>query len=274
LSSLAAILYGKDIWDKFGGSVKLVKILAIGNSFSQDAMAYLHKIAACGGIETKAVNLYIGGCSLQTHWENIEKNLSAYSYELNGASSGRMVSIDEALKEESWDFITLQQASHDSGIPETYYPYIRELSVHVGKCVPGARQLIHQTWAYDIGSEHPAFSRYHNDQNEMYAALTMAYASAAADLHLELIPCGRVIQELRRDPLFDVENGGQTLCRDGFHMHIVYGRYAAAAVWYEKLLQKSILDNTFAPSFDDGSPANEKLVAAIKQTVHRVAGER
>lgn len=42
----------------------MFRVLAIGNSFSQDAMAYLVQLAASGGVEMEAVNLYIGGCSL------------------------------------------------------------------------------------------------------------------------------------------------------------------------------------------------------------------
>ena len=48
-----------------------MKILAIGNSFSEDAMYYLKNIADADGVEVKAVNLYIGGCNLERHWKNI-----------------------------------------------------------------------------------------------------------------------------------------------------------------------------------------------------------
>lgn len=44
-----------------------IKILAIGNSFSQDATQFIHDIAKADGVDTKVVNLYIGGCSLQRH---------------------------------------------------------------------------------------------------------------------------------------------------------------------------------------------------------------
>ena len=48
-----------------------MKILAIGNSFSEDACRYIHKIAAADGQNIKTVNLYIGGCPLKTHYYNI-----------------------------------------------------------------------------------------------------------------------------------------------------------------------------------------------------------
>lgn len=60
------------------------KILAIGNSFSEDATKYIHQLAADGGIDTKVVNLYIGGCSLERHWENIEKDKHDYQYQQDG----------------------------------------------------------------------------------------------------------------------------------------------------------------------------------------------
>ena len=46
----------------------MICVLAIGNSFSQDATHYLHQIAASDNVEMKVVNLYIGGCSLEQHW--------------------------------------------------------------------------------------------------------------------------------------------------------------------------------------------------------------
>ena len=39
-----------------------MKVLAIGNSFSNDAMRYLHGIAKADGVDMKTVNLFIGGC--------------------------------------------------------------------------------------------------------------------------------------------------------------------------------------------------------------------
>ena len=73
-------------------------ILAIGNSFSEDAARYLHQMAEAAGIETKVVNLYIGGCPLERHWQNIETGEAAYQYQLNGKATERMVSIDEVLR--------------------------------------------------------------------------------------------------------------------------------------------------------------------------------
>jgi hypothetical protein len=78
-----------------------VKILFIGNSFSQDTTKYLESIA---GGELFVRNLYIGGCSLKMHAENIQQANPAYAYEKD-AECTAMVSINDALLFEKWDVI-------------------------------------------------------------------------------------------------------------------------------------------------------------------------
>ena len=60
---------------------KTVRILAIGNSFSQDAVEqYLHELAEAEGISTIIGNMFIGGCSLERHVKNARENAPAYAY--------------------------------------------------------------------------------------------------------------------------------------------------------------------------------------------------
>ena len=246
----------------------MIKILAIGNSFSQDATTYLYDIAKADNVELKVVNLYIGGCSLETHWTNIETDSALYDYELNGHSTDRKVSIKEALLEEDWDYVTLQQVSNDSGHLVSFYPYITDISDYVKKFVPQTEQLLHQTWAYEIDTDHSAFINYDNNQVVMYHSLTDTYQKVAEDLSLNIVPCGKVIQSLRTYPIFDYGNGGLSLCRDGFHMSLVYGRYAVAATWYEFILKQNILSNSFVPPVIDGLAFGDKELKLIKDTVH------
>ncbi len=248
----------------------MLKILAIGNSFSQDATACLEELAGKGGIETEAVNLYIGGCSLATHWHNAQNDLAAYEYQRKGIGVGRKVSIREALREKSWDVVTLQQFSGDSGLWKTYQPYLGELSGYVRKYAPGARQMFHETWAYEIGSANPAFEKYGKNQQVMYRMLRAACRRAAAAVDAGFIPCGDAIQALRALPQFDSRHGGLSLCRDGSHLDLNYGRFAAAAVWYETVLKGNILENPFAPG--GGFSADENLLGLIRRTVHEVCG--
>ena len=185
-----------------------MKILAIGNSFSEDAMYYLKNIADADGVEVKAVNLYIGGCNLERHWKNIRTDAREYQYQLNGHPQDRMVSVKEALDEEEWDYIVTQQASHDSGWQDTYEPFLHQIIQYLKKEKPQAEILLHETWAYEVDSTHECFERYHCDQMQMYERLRTAYQKAAKEHQPRMIPCGDVIRKLRSTKTIDYQHGG------------------------------------------------------------------
>ena len=54
----------------------MIKILSIGNSFSQDAQHFLHDLSMHGEEEIYSVNLFIGGCSLETQYKGKQKGIS------------------------------------------------------------------------------------------------------------------------------------------------------------------------------------------------------
>ena len=128
-----------------------MNILAIGNSFSQDATRYLHQIARADGKDLQITNLYIGGCPLDRHYRNMLADSADYVLQYNGQVTGFFVSIKQALLNREWDVITLQQASPRSPFAESYFPYINALYDYVKKHAPKAKIVIHQTWAYEQG---------------------------------------------------------------------------------------------------------------------------
>ncbi|MBQ8784018.1 MAG: DUF4886 domain-containing protein [Clostridia bacterium] len=216
-----------------------MKLLSIGNSFSTDAHKWLHKLAKINGIKIETANLFIGGCSLETHWKNFTENSADYSLELNGNEGERMIGIPDALNMDKWDVITLQQASHFSGMEETYEPYLTSLADAVKEAQPQAKLYFHQTWAYETDSLHPGFADYNHSQQEMFERIVSASQKASKAIGAEIIPTGSVVQKLRETvPEFDYRNGGISLCRDGFHLSFDYGRFTAAAVWLKTLTGK------------------------------------
>lgn len=247
----------------------MIKILAIGNSFSQDATHYLHQIAAADQIEMKVVNLYIGGCSLERHWNNILAEAEEYLCEENGASTGENISIQKALAMEEWDYIVTQQVSHESGLMETYHPWLENMISYIREKVPGAEILLQETWAYEIDSLHSGFANYGQNQQEMYEKVSAAYREAAAQIGVRLIPCGDVVQKVRKREPFLYEEGGMSLCRDGFHMNIIYGRYLLAATWYRTLTGNSVRNNSYIPStkLAPGAVCRERILQVVKEAV-------
>ncbi len=101
-----------------------LKILTIGNSFSDDTMEYAWQIADSLGVkEIYLGNLYIGGCTLDTHASNAANDSAAYEYRVNSNgtwSTAKSYRMGDAIASCDWDFVSLQQASGSSGVASTY----------------------------------------------------------------------------------------------------------------------------------------------------------
>ena len=223
-----------------------MNVLSIGNSFSADAQKWLHCLAKDNDVNIETANLFIGGCSLKTHWQNFEANEVAYAFEINGNNAENSISIIDALRLKNWDVVTIQQASNYSGMYETYEPYISSLIAEIKKEQPNAKIYFHETWAYETDSTHSGFANYDNDQEKMFKSILNACEIVKNNFGIKVIPSGEVIQSIRENIAeFDYKNGGLSLCRDGFHMSLDYGRFAVAATWFCTLTGKKLLLKPF-----------------------------
>jgi hypothetical protein len=144
--------------------------------------------------------------------------------------------------------------------------YIREKTKN-------AKIYLKENWAYETDSLHPKFGRYGRSQKEMYEALKKAYAEAAKANDIPLIPCGDVIQALRTKEPFLYGHGGMSICRDGFHMNVIYGRYLLAAVWYKTLTGRSLKNNSFVPStkLAPNAVCDEAVLSVVRETADEIA---
>jgi hypothetical protein len=233
-----------------------MKVLSIGNSFSSDAQRYLHKLAKSDGVDLKCVNLYIGGCSLSRHFINMNNDAKAYAFQFNGEDTGIMVTMKETIQSDDWDYITLQQASHYSPYYDSYQPYLQELSKFIRYHAPKSKLLLHQTWAYEQGSEKLANINY-NSQEDMFRDLESAYARAGKEINVDgIIPAGQCMQNL-------IANGIEKVHRDTFHADFGVGRYAIALTWYGYLTGNSVEGNSFS-EFDQ--PISEKEIKIAQKS--------
>ena len=238
---------------------KTVRILAIGNSFSQDAVEqYLHELAEAEGISTIIGNMFIGGCSLERHVKNARDNAPAYAYRKIGTDGkkrekGKM-SLETVLADEDWDYVSLQQASPFSGMYETYEASLPELIEYVKARLPKKTKLmLHQTWAYASTSRHSGFKNYNCNQLTMYQAIADAVKKAAKANKIKIvIPSGTAIQNARTSFI------GDHLNRDGYHLDVKIGRYTAACTWFERIFKHNVVGNPYAP---EGLDEARKAVA-------------
>lgn len=234
-----------------------MKVLSIGNSFSQDATRYLHQIAKNSGDDFKTVNLYIGGCTLATHYKNMNNDDRAYSMEYNGETTGFFVSIREALQSDEWDYVTFQQASHKSVDYDSYQPYLNAISEYCRFHSPKAKQIIHQTWAYEDGSAKLCEQMGYASHKDMFMDLSKAYKKAAADINADgIIPAGKLLQNL-------LANGIEKVHRDTYHASFGVGRYALGLLWYGFFTGNDVLNDTFS-AFEE--PISDIELEIIRKT--------
>ncbi len=228
----------------------VIRILAIGNSFSQDAVEqYLWNLADAEGFDVVIGNMYIGGCTLATHLTHAMNDAGAYVYRkiaLDGTKTEKgSYKLSTAIAEEPWDFITLQQVSDYSGVYSTFAASLPTLAAYVEeRATNGNMKLaLHQTWAYAKNSTHGAFPTYNKDQTTMYNAIVDAYEKAAELTGIDIvIPSGTAIQNGRTSYL------GDTFCRDGYHLEVNYSRYTSACTWFETLFDTDVTGNDFVPA--------------------------
>ena len=236
-----------------------MKILSIGNSFSTDAQRYLHDLAKHEGVDMKTVNLFIGGCPLRTHYMNILDDVAAYDFQFNGESVGLKASIRQALRSDEWDYVTIQQASAKSAHFENYEPYLETIVAYVKKYCPMAKILIHQTWAYENGSDKLERQGFATDA-EMFASIEDAYNKAAKKVSADgIIPAGKAMLTLSQ--------AGLPVHRDTFHANLGYGRYLLALTWFKYLTGKDISQNDFN---DFDIPVSDKERKAVIDAVNAV----
>ncbi len=235
-----------------------MKILCIGNSFSEDATSCLSRAAKNQGIDIYTENLYIGGCSLERHYNNMISGEKAYELQINGEKTDIMISLAEALQKEKWDVVTVQQASHFSAFYSTYQPFASALVEYIREKQPGAKLFIHQTWAYEEGSQRLAENGFAS-RKEMFAKIKENYRLLAEECAADgVIPSGQVFENMAAK--------GIKCHRDTFHASLGAGRYALALTWIKALTGADISGNTFDKTEE---PLRADEADRIKEAVMR-----
>ena len=264
------------------------KVLMIGNSFSICLLNHLPQVAADRKFELDLASLFIGGCTLKTHWENAERDgelgFRPYRFGRNrfGTFTETKMNVCDALRLAKWDIVTVQQGSHDSWRPESYHPYGDKLIAKIRELAPQAKIYVQETWSYTPWDGR--FKEWGIDQNGMYAKLHDAYAGFAQQFGLKVIPFGTAVQEWRKrlpvkytEKSFggDVVGGAWADPRDHFkrnadlkwevncdvfHLN-ARGEYFQALVWATTLLDIDLTDLKYRPTFVSESDA--KLMKEI-----------
>ncbi len=261
-------------------SLKTIRILCIGNSFSQDMVYYLYDIAKSAGINIVIGNLYSSGCSLERHSTyalNNEKAYLYYKWTSSDMTTEDGYTVSEAVLDENWDYITFQQSSEYSGIYSTYQPYLNNLIAYVKGIAlnPDVKLALNMTWAYSYKNTSDSFMRYSRDQKIMYENIVSAYKQASYDTGIDmLIPCGTSIQNARTNK--SLKALGNELTSDGYHLDTGMGRYIAGLTLFETIINEENIDRDlyedvkFIPNIKN---CTEDLINLAKKAVKNAVAE-
>ncbi|MBR7185804.1 MAG: DUF4886 domain-containing protein, partial [Clostridia bacterium] len=214
-------------------------------------------------------NLYYGGCSLAQHLTFAKKNEAAYQYYKNTAgtwTSTKNCTLETALLDEDWDYISMQETSKTNGLKSSYANVLSGLIDYVRTKNTTAELIWHMTWAYQQDSTHSAFPRYGSSQQKMYEMIVDCTKTCIlTEERISLvIPCMTSIQNARTSFL------GDTLTRDGYHLDYQIGRYIAGLTWYAAITGASVEHIRYNPA-----PASitEDMLAVARESVRNAIAE-
>lgn len=245
----------------------VLKILAIGNSFSEDGIEnYLYDLAKAENKKMVISNLYIAGASLELHLNNAKSDKASYSYRMINLDGTKSITknkrISQAISEEDWDYISVQQTSSQSGNYDLIMESLPVLVAYIeGLKQPKTKIIYHQTWAYQADSDHKGFANYNRSQKNMYQSIANATRKIdKSKLIAFTVPAGTAIQNARTSSI------GDLYTRDGYHLQLDYGRFTAACTWYEMLFGQDVRKNSYKPK-----KVTDLQAHVAKEAAHKAA---
>ncbi|WP_343524617.1 DUF4886 domain-containing protein [Pedobacter sp.] len=268
-----------------------LRLFIIGNSFSQNASAFLPQLAKERGKTLIIGRAELGGHSLKQHWNYVEK--AEANADDPGGKPYQGKSLKMLLGNGKWDIVTIQQYSYLSADSSSYYPYANKLVAYIKTLQPWARIVVHQTWAYRRDAKKfgrtaggtPAMS-----QQEMWQKSRAAYHLLAKRIHARILPVGDAFQVVANDRRygfkpdlsFNYDHPTAPNLPDQTHsINIGYywnkkelvfdpnhandaGKYLGGLVWYGILFNDPVKNIRFKP---------EQVSEAFAQYLRKVAAQ-
>ncbi len=285
-----------------------MKLLLIGNSYSYYWTDELYQILAAAGDEDAVVcNIYYSGCSFDRHvkwWREGESEYTVNIHDKNGRTSIKKTTFETGLNYAKWDKIGFQQsgryiygggeALHDKMIGD----FLPELYEKVRARNPQVKEYYwQQNWTHEFGQKGHGRMKTMEKQaeiSEIYRRVSLKYCKEYGFFN---VPCGDAWQAIRHDPMFysPAKEEEEELPNRTLHTRIatgaykdypfVYnndlshdgdiggGQYLNAAVYFEVLTHKSVVGNTYIPSYLHETAGirftfTEERVAALQKAAH------
>ena len=240
-----------------------LKVLQIGNSYTNNSTSYLPSMVQRAGINTNDMCLYkcVRGSGSFSTFINCWNDKDAGGYSISKVVGGITLpiassatpndgsNIRKAFTDCKWDIIIIQQVSNYS------HKYEFWNQNHAGGHLPELISLI-RTYqpqaAIGINMIHAAYT-YNSDTNSLFSLIADSYHQFCIDYGVDfVIPYGTAVQNARQSSFNTTQYG---FSNDKSHLAPGVGQYVACAAYFETLIAPrygvSIMGNSYRVSITD-----------------------
>ena len=225
-----------------------IKVLAIGNSFTQDALCYMDKMIKYSGIPLHSIAIYMtvkSGASLSDWLQIYEEDKKITLQHVAGSASIHRTSGSlKQLLYQDWDMIVVQQASKKAIDYSTISDTLDILTSHIRLLSRNSKVRIawQMPWAYWTGYSSAPYG--YDRWSQIKETLKEIQKNNDIDV---FIPVGTAIENARNTSL----NTSHDLTRDGLHLSYGTAQYIANCMWYQSVIfpltHKSLLSSPYMP---------------------------
>ena len=242
----------------------VLNVLAVGNSFAQDTFTWLPLVAKHLGFEKiRIARLYRGGCSIDMHMDYLEQDEPAYTYAVwNGAAwvSQKNYRSADAIRDGHWDHIVIQHGTKDGSRyskPGSYEKLPALINKIKALTDEDTKIVFNMTWVGEADKPKSEMPEYQGRLDDLYrdiAALTKELILPMPGID-KICSTGTAIQNLR-------QSHDGPLCRDGYHLTLDLGRFAAAVAFLHALTDIPVDKLKWQPAGVTASQRRKAIKAA------------
>jgi len=228
-----------------------LRILFIGNSFTDDAVKHLPGLICAAGLSNKVkmAHMYYGGRIMQEYDDWTKSDYTVNVFEPGATAwtdKGSNFSIYDVASSGQWDIITLQEHTGNyhawvwDNTEKSYFDGMFEKLNATQKEKPEYWYIFSQAY-YDmnrIGTGSRSYMTWplentRSAQLTMYSVIADFAGKVMDNCPFDgILPTGTMLQNLRTSDLDNVMD----LTRDGYHMDYGITRYGAACLLFESLI--------------------------------------
>lgn len=262
-----------------------LNILVVGNSFNQDAFAYLPKVLnqMLPNYDIYYCVLYMSSADFQTHitnclnntkytytniWDNTEQRWNRY-----GSGNPNALTLTEALQAKNWDMIFYQATSSDADTETSITNNIITNGRKLNRLI--LSKLNSNTSPAQYTIEWIARGASIAEINAAYDKIHWATIRTIHELGFnDYVPIGTAFQNARTNATLNaLGDGGNMLFSDNVHMQAGFPALLASMVLAEFICRKmgkpnSVYNSNFPPTTNNTIAINAKPSDATYGMVH------